>query len=103
MGFRRFYKSYFLHETLKLLTICWSMGFTVIICFIWWWAFFNGDETLVTINRYDEKWFELVLGLILIPMMFYGFYWFLKDFAAKKRRLRKSVRWFMSLEKVETL
>lgn len=79
------------------------MGFTVIICMIWWIAYFNNDRVMVTINMVGERNFEMVLGFVLIPMMVYGFYWFLKDFAAKKRRLRKSVAWFMSLEKEETL
>jgi hypothetical protein len=103
MGFRRFYKSYFLHETLKFLTVCWSMGFTLLIVCMWWLAFFTGDEVVITINHYNEKWLEMVLGFVLIPTMLYGFYWFIRDYAAKKRRLRKSMRWFMSLDRKETL
>jgi len=103
MGFKRFFHSYFLHEIMKFLTICWSMGFTVILCFIWWSAFFNGDVVTVTINEYGEKRLEMILGFIFIPMMFYGFYWYLKEFSGKKRRLRKSLIHALSLEKTESL
>jgi hypothetical protein len=99
----RLFRSLFWHETVKLLTVAWAMGFTVVICYVWWSAAFNGDAILITINQYNEKWTELVLGLIFIPFMFYGFFLFLFDFAKKRKSVRRSLLLLLNKKRVETL
>lgn len=103
MGFKRFIRSYFFQECTKLLTVGWGVGFTLLLSAIWLSAFRSGGKIIININAIGEMYFELILGLIFIPFMLYGYWLSLKEFESKKRRLRKSVIWFLSLEKVETL
>jgi hypothetical protein len=97
------FRSLFWNEMIKLLTVAWAMGFTVIICYVWWSAFFHNDVILITINTYGEKWIELVMGLIFIPFMFYGLFLFLYDFVRKRKSIRRSLLLLLNRKRVETL
>lgn len=99
----RLTRSLFWHEMIKLLTVAWAMGFTVIICFVWWSAAFNHNTILITINTYGEKFPEMILGFFLIPVMFYGFFLFLMDFAKKRKSIRRSLLLLLNKKRVDTL
>jgi hypothetical protein len=79
------------------------MGFTVIICYVWWSAAFNHNTIIITINTYGEKNVELILGLIILPLMFYGFSLFLIDFAKKRKSVRRSLLLLLNKKRIETL
>jgi hypothetical protein len=99
----RLFRSLFWHETVKMLTLAIAMGYTVIICYVWWSAAMNHNTILITINTYGEKIPELILGFFLIPFMFYGFYLSLKDFAKKRKSIRRSLLLLLNKKRVETL
>jgi hypothetical protein len=56
-----------------------AYSFAFILCHAWFVAYFNGDYVIVTINQYGEKFPELVLWIILVPIFAYGIYNGLKD------------------------
>lgn len=99
----RLFRSLFWHEMVKLLTVAWAMGFTVIICYVWWSAAFNHNSIIITINTYNEKFPELILGSIMIPFMFYGFYLFLMDFVKKRKSIRRSLLLLLNKKRIDTL
>jgi hypothetical protein len=88
---------------IKLLTVAWAMGFTAIICYVWWGAAFNHNSIIITINTYGEKFPEMVLGFFLIPLMIYGFILFIQEFISKRKRIRKSMLALINKERIDTL
>jgi hypothetical protein len=103
MGFHRFFRSTFLKELSKAITILWGIGFTIVLWGIWWFAFLNGGNVTITINTIGEMWVEMFIGIVIFPIMVYGAYIELREFSQRKRKIRKSLMWLLSLEKTESL
>lgn len=103
MGFKKFFRSYFFQQFIKLTAFGVSAGLSFLLIAMWCLAFLNGGSIIVNINSYGEMYFELGLNFVLILVIWYGYILALREFQSNKRRLRKSVIWFMSLDKMETL
>ncbi len=104
MKMLKFIRSYTFKECIKILTVGWSIGFTGLICYLWLLAFLYGGKVIVNVNAIGEMYFELVLGIVFMPVMIYGYGLILEELASRnrKRKMRKSAVWPIVV-KMETL
>ena len=68
-----------------------AYGFFVLLTYTWFVAFFNGDYVLVSINDWGEKWIELAMFIVIIPIIVYSIFLSLKDL----RQMRRQVRYYL--------
>jgi len=57
------------HFCLWVTTMMWAMTIALWTVFLAAWV--NGDQVVVTINQYHEKWFELLLLPVIIICGFF--------------------------------
>lgn len=80
----------------KVYACLFNAGMTILICYTWFGAFFNGDQITVTINDIGEKYPELALWILTAPILLYGTYLIMRkiwdDGWLQRKRLRKLIR-----------
>lgn len=81
---------------IKIFTVLFMFGMTLIIAHTWFLAFFNGDRVLVTINDVGERDAELLLWIFGAPFLLYGTALVVNDIWKEgylsRKRLRKLIR-----------
>lgn len=63
----------------QIISLVWMAGMVVWLAVIWFLAFINGGQVIVTINDYSEMYPELIMWITFVPFMFYGFWLNLKE------------------------
>ena len=79
-----------------------AYSFVIVLTYTWFIAFFNGDHVIVTINNWGEKWIELIMFCVLIPLFTYSAFLTFMELRGMKRSARyylfrdrnpKKIRW----------
>ena len=80
--------SYILVKFIKMWGIIIAYSFAIVMSYVWFVAFFNGDMVLITINDWGEKWLELAIFIVAIPLIAYSMFLSFKEL----RLMRNSIR-----------
>lgn len=83
--------SYILIKFIKMWGIFIAYSFFIVLTWTWFVAFFNGDHVVVSINDWGEKWIELAMFMVIIPILVYSMFLSLKEL----RKMRKNVRYLL--------
>ena len=66
-------------QLIKHVAVFWAFGLSLVTIGIWFLAFGNGGRALIRIDTYGEKYPELVLWAIVVPILTVGLHYYVTD------------------------